>query len=154
MKTWRLNYELCQKAYSIESYNNLFKVTEKQALNPLWMLNWAGHITASRCYDVCHTDTGKISSSSLLATIMQYSETKSNKCTRYGNDNEFAGRKYFAETQNVHHENLIVNETGFKVHTQYPCIGESLDGINSYSCLEIWGLEGDQVSLQLLRRFS
>ena len=90
MKTWRLNYELCQKAYSIESYNNLFIVTEKQALNPLWMLNWAGHITASRCYDVCHTDTGKISSSSLLATIMQYSETKSNKCTRYGNDNEFA----------------------------------------------------------------
>ena len=86
-------------------------------------------ITASKCYDVCYTDTEKISSPSLLATIMQYSETKSNKYARYGNDNEPAARKYFAETQNAHHDNLIVNETGFKVHTEYPCTGASLDGL-------------------------
>ena len=86
-------------------------------------------ITASKCYDVCYTDTEKISSPSLLATIMQYSETKSNKYARYGNDNEPAARKYFAETQYAHHDNLIVNETGFKVHTEYPCTGASLDGL-------------------------
>ena len=122
-------YVLYQKAYSIESYKSLLIVTEKQALNPLWMLHRAGRITASKCYDVCHTDTEKISSPSLLATIMQYSETKSNKYTRYGNDNEPAARKYFAETQHAHHDNLIVNVTGFKVHTEYPCIGASLDDI-------------------------
>ena len=105
------------------------------------MLHRAGHITASKCYDVCHTDTKKISSPSLLATIMQYSETKSNKYTRYGNDNEPAARKYFAETQNAHHDNLIVNQTAFKVHTEYPCIGGSLDGIVTCSCHEIRGLE-------------
>ena len=134
-------YELYQKAYSIKSYKNLLLVTEKQALNPLWMLHRSGRITASQCYDVCHTDTDKISSPSLLATIMQYSETKSNKYTRYGNDNEPAARKYFAETQNAHHDNLIVNETAFKVHTEYPCIGGSLDGIVTCSCHEIRGLE-------------
>ena len=42
------------------------------------MLHRAGRITASKCYDVCHTATEKISSPALLATIMQYSETKSN----------------------------------------------------------------------------
>ena len=83
------------------------------------MLHRAGHITASKCYDVCHTDTKKISSPSLLATIMQYSETKSNKYTRYGNDNKPAARKYFAETQNAHDDNLIVNETGFNVHCNW-----------------------------------
>ena len=57
---------------------------------------------------------------------MQYSETKS---TRYANDNEHAARKCFAETQNAHHEKLIANETGFKVHTEHPCIGASFDGI-------------------------
>ena len=72
---------------------------------------------------------------------MQYSETKANKYTRYGNDNEPAARKYFAETQNAHHDNLIVNETAFKVHTEYPCIGGSLDGIVTCSCHEIRGLE-------------
>ena len=100
-------YELYQKAYSIESYNKLLIVNEKQALNSLWMLHRAGRITASQCYDVCHTDTEKISSPCLLATFMQYSETKSNKYTKYGNDNEPAGRKYFAETQNAYHDNLM-----------------------------------------------
>ena len=56
---------------------------------------------------------------------MQYSETKSNKYTRYGNENEHAARKYFVETQNPHNEKLIVNKTGFKVHNEYPCIGPS-----------------------------
>ena len=41
----------------------------------------------------------------------------------------------------AHHDNLIVNETGFKVHTEYPCIGASLDGIATCSCHEIRGLE-------------
>ena len=74
-------YELYQKNYSIESYSNLLIVIEKQTLNPLWMLHRAGRITAFKCYDGCHTDTEKISSPSLLATIMQYSKTKSNKHT-------------------------------------------------------------------------
>ena len=104
------------------------------------MLHRAGRITASKCYDVCHTDTEKISSPSLLATIMQYSETKSNKYTRYGNDNEPAVRKYFAKTQNAHHDNLLVNQTGFKVYTEHPCIGVSLDGIVTCSYHEIRGL--------------
>ena len=134
-------YELYQKAYSIESYKNLLLVTEKQALNHLWMLHRAGQITASKCYNVCHIDTEKISSPSLLATIIQYSGTKSNKYTRYGNDKEPVARKYFAETQNGHHDNFVVNETGFKVHTEYPCIGASLDGIVTYSCHETKGLE-------------
>ena len=134
-------YVLYQKAYSIESYKSLLIVTEKQALNPLWMLHRAERITASKCYDVCQTDTEKINIPSLLATIMEYSETKSNKYTRYGNDNEPAARKYFAETQNAHHDNLIVNQTAFKVHTEYPCIGGSLDGIVTCSCHEIRGLE-------------
>ena len=134
-------YELYQKAYSIESYKNLLIVTEKQTLNSLWMLHRAGRITASKCYDVRHTDTGKISSPFLLATIMQYSETKSNKYTRYGNDNEPAVRKYFAKTQNAHHDNLLVNQTGFKVYTEYPCIDASLDGIVTCSYHEIRGLE-------------
>ena len=107
-------------------------VTEKQALNLLRMLHRAGRTTASKCYDACHTDTEKISSPSLLATIMQYSETKSNKYTRYGNDNEPAARKYFGETQHAHHDNLIVNETGFKVQTEYPYIGSSLDGVATF----------------------
>ena len=134
-------YELYQKAYSIESYENLLIVTEKEALNPLWILHRAGSITASKCCDVWHTDTGKKSSPSLLATIIQYSETKSNKYTRFGNDNEPAARKYFVETQNTHHENLIVNETGFKVHTEYPCINASLDGIVTCFCHDMRELE-------------
>ena len=71
---------------------------------------------------------------------MEYSETKSNKYTRYGNDNEPTTRKYFAETQHAHHDNLIVNATGFKVHTKYPCIGASLDDIVTCTCHEIRGL--------------
>ena len=134
-------YVLYQKAYSFESYKNLLIVTEKQALNPLWMLHRAGRITASKCYDVCQTDTEKINIPSLLATIMEYSETKSNKYTRYGNDNEPAARKYFAETQHAHHDNLIVNVTGFKVHTEYPCIGASLEDIVTCTCHDIRGLE-------------
>ena len=122
-------YVLYQKAYSIESDKTFLIVTEKQALNPLWMLHRAGLITASKCYDVYQTDTEKVNIPSLLATIMEYSETKSNKYTRYGNDNESAARKYFAETQHAHHVNLIVNATGFKVHTEHPCIGASLDDI-------------------------
>ena len=104
-------------------------------------LHRAGQITASKCYDVCHTDTEKISKPSLLVTIMQYSQTKSNKYTRYGNDNEPAARKYFAETEDAHHDNLTVNETGFAVHTEYPCIGVSLDGIVTCSCHDMRGLE-------------
>ena len=67
-KTWyNKKHELYQKAYSIESYKNLLIVTEKQAL---WMLNKTGNITSPKCYNVCYTDTEKISSPSLLATIM------------------------------------------------------------------------------------
>ena len=58
---------------------------------------------------------------------MENFETKWNKYTRYGNGNEPATKKYFVETQNAHHENLIVNESGFKVHTEHPRIGASLD---------------------------
>ena len=133
------------KTYSIELYKNLLIVTEKQVPNPLWMLHRAGCIAVSKCYDVCHTDTEKISS--------PCSGTKSNKYTRYRNDNEPEARKYFAETQNAHHEHLIVNETGFKFHTEYPCIGASLDGIVTCSCHEIRRIR-DQVSLQLSKRFS
>ena len=119
-------YELYQKLYSIESHKNLLIATKKQALNPLRILHRAVRIAASKCSVVYHTDREKTSSLSLLATIMQYSETKS---TRYANDNEHAARKCFAETQNAHHEKWIVNETGFKVHTEYPCVGASFDGI-------------------------
>ena len=139
-KVWPL-----PETYSIELYKNLLIVTEKQVPNPLWMLHRAGPIAVSKCYDVCHTDTQKISSPS--------SGTKSNKYTRYRNDNEPEARKYFAETQNAHHEHLIVNETGFKFHTEYPCIGASLDGIVTCSCHEIRRIR-DQVSLQLSKRFS
>ena len=34
-----------------------------------------------------------------------------------------------------------MNETGFKVHIGYPCIGTSLDGIFTCSCHGIKGLE-------------
>ena len=146
LKTWcNKKYDLYQKTYSIELYKNLLIVTEKQVPNPLWMLHRAGCIAVSKCYDVCHTDTEKISS--------PCSGTKSNKYTRYRNDNEPEARKYFAETQNAHHEHLIVNETGFKFHTEYPCIGASLDGIVTCSCHEIRRIR-DQVSLQLSKRFS
>ena len=84
------------------------------------MLNKTGNITSPKCYNVCYTDTEKISSPSLLATIMQYSQKKLNRYTRYGNDNEPAARKYFAETQKPDRE--FLNETGFKVCTEYPYI--------------------------------
>ena len=113
-------YELYQKTCSIDSYNNFL---------------------TSKCYHVFHTDTEKISSPSLLATIRQYSDTKSNKYNRYGIDNKLGARKYFAETQNAHHENMIVNETGFKVYAEYPCIGASLDGTATCLCHEIRRLE-------------
>ena len=58
-----------------------------------------------------------------------------------GSDNKPTASEYFVETQNAHHENLIVNETGFKVHTEYQYIGVSLDGIATCSCHEIRGLE-------------
>ena len=34
-----------------------------------------------------------------------------------------------------------MSESGFKVHTEYPCIGASLDGIVNCPCHEIRGLE-------------
>lgn len=58
LKTWS-KYEV-----STESYMNCFIVTQKQAVNPLWMLHRAVWITASKYYAVCYTDTDKIRSPS------------------------------------------------------------------------------------------
>ena len=104
------------------------------------MLHRGGCITDSKCYDVCHIYTEKICSPSLLATIMQYSEMKSDKFTRYRNKNDPAGRKYFVETQDARHEKLIVNVTGVKFYMQYPPL-VSLDGIITCSCHAIRRLE-------------
>ena len=118
-------HELYQKLYSIESHKNLLIVRKKQALNPLRMLHRAGRIAASKCFVVYHTDREKTSSLSASNNHAVFW----NKINQIWKWQWACSKKMFCWNSKCTPWKLIANETGFKVHTEHPCIGASFDGI-------------------------
>ena len=76
---WYQNYK---ETYSQNDYNNFNEKTKEQSLNPIWMYHRAGRITPSFAGEVYKRNVD-INSQSLLNKIVQYTEVKKNRYTRY-----------------------------------------------------------------------
>ena len=123
-------YKQFCETYSQKSYENLRKLTEKQALSNAWLTHRAGRITASVCHQVAHMRDSK----SLIRQIMQYNPPFQSKYTEYGKDMEPRARTTFLMDQSQLHNDLHVKETGLTINADFPCLGATPDGIVTCSC--------------------
>ena len=77
-----LRYQNYKETYSQNDYNNLNEKTKEQSLNPIWMYHRDGRINPSVAGKVYKTNVD-ITSQSLLNKIVQYTEVKKSRYTRY-----------------------------------------------------------------------
>ncbi|XP_065068517.1 uncharacterized protein LOC135693861 [Rhopilema esculentum] len=126
----RKQFNLYRENNFKRAFDNLRKLTEKQSLNPAWMMHRAERITASICSKVSRMKDSK----SLISNIMQYNDGFTSKFTDFGKTIEPLARSSFIKTEEDKHANFSVILSGLIVNAEEPYLGASPDGIVTCSC--------------------
>ena len=113
--------------------------TRAQANSRLWPKFKAGRVTASQFYKVCHTDPSQPAPST-IKDICYPDRHLSTPTIRWGIKNEKNAKAAYRKKMAAH-VNFSMRNSGFVIHSAYPEIGASPDGIVRCDCCGEGSLE-------------
>ena len=102
--------------------SHLEEITRSQVKSKLWMKYRSGRITASRLYQVVHTNPHAPSLSLLSAVCYPASVKFTTKATKYGCEHEKDAVKVYKERMQGIHNELNITPAGFVVSTKNLCL--------------------------------
>ena len=114
--------------------NHLEEITRSQVKSKLWMKYRSGRITASRLYQVVHTNSHAPSLSLLCAVCYPATVKFTTKATKYGCEHEKDAVKLYKERMQGKHNKLNIMPAGFVVSTKNPIFGASPDSFLDCTC--------------------
>ena len=126
--------------FSTEQARCLTESTILQSKSLLWFEQRKGRITASIFGAVSKTSLEK-PSRSLLDRILQLRPFPNVPALEWGRTNEGVARKAYIMAVTSNHSHLKVTQTGLHLHSSYPFVGASPDGIVECSCCGLGLLE-------------
>ncbi|XP_003730120.1 uncharacterized protein LOC115928222 [Strongylocentrotus purpuratus] len=124
--------DLHQITISKEEIVEIEKATEKQADSVVWHDQRAGRITASRVYDVLHTNQDNPAKSVLLSITNPNIAPINTASLKYGRDNESHVLEEYSRT--CSHNDIKITHTGLRLDAERHWLGASADGLVECSC--------------------
>ena len=129
--------ELCIKmelTISKDQQSAVEKATKMQANSKDWFLFRAGRITASKVYNVCHTDVALPSQSLIKSICYPESYRFSSVATSWGCDHEKIAREMYETDLKDGHKNVVIEDSGLHISIKNPFLGASPDALVACDC--------------------
>ena len=111
----------------------LAQCTSLQAQSSTWHEHRQGRLTSSRFRAICHTSVEKPARSLIKQVLNPYPSPKVPSLT-WGIVHESDARKQYESIIKARHSNFSVQSTGLHVHSAYPYLGASPDGLTHCNC--------------------
>ncbi|XP_041472362.1 uncharacterized protein LOC121421662 [Lytechinus variegatus] len=124
--------DLKEMTVTKEEIDKVEKATEEQADSVVWHDQRAGRITASRVYDVLHTNQEKPAKSVLLNITNPNMTPIKTASLKYGRENESKVLEEYARTSR--HDDLKIAHSGLRLDAERHWLGASADGLVECSC--------------------
>ena len=124
----------CDIAISESQIKAVEENTREQSNSKVWFSMRTGRITASRFKAASHTDP--LSPSISLIMNICYPELNKFKtvATKWGCDHENIAREKYKQMSTLSHSQFEVGNAGLFIHSEYPFIGASPDGLVTCQC--------------------
>lgn len=123
--------EECDIAISESQIKAVEENTREQSNSKVWFSMRTGRITASRFKAASHTNP--LSPSISLIMNICYPELKT-VATKWGCDHENIAREKYKQMSTLSHSQFEVGNAGLFIHSEYPFIGASPDGLVTCQC--------------------
>lgn len=107
--------------------------TKRQYLSPAWYALRAGRITASNIHAIVSTSVSKPAIST-VRKVCYPNKSATTAAIRWGIEHEEEGRQAYITVMAPQHENLKVEQSGFKLNPSFPEVGASPDGLIHCTC--------------------
>lgn len=117
-----------------EQIMNIEKSTRNQSENRNWYIQRAGRITASKFRAVCKTNKMKPSLSLIKSICYPTKILFCNKATLWGINHEHIAVGDYQRFMSENHDSFQVNEVGFVISKNWPCLGASPDRLVFCEC--------------------
>lgn len=108
--------------------------TRGQANSRLWFRMRTGQITASKLKAVCSTDPAMPSASLIMSICHPELSKFSTAATKWGCEHESVAREKYKSVTSPHHDTFSLTACGLFIHTEYPFMGASPDGLVNCLC--------------------
>ena len=113
---------------------HLEEITRGQAVSKIWVRYHCGRITASRLYEVIHTDPHKPAISLVTSICYPESEKFSTAATEYGRKHEKQAIAAYKLAATKKHNNLKITPAGLTLYGHKACFGASPDSMLECVC--------------------
>ncbi|KAF4517272.1 hypothetical protein B566_EDAN008606 [Ephemera danica] len=112
------------------------EATRKQSKSQTWFLQRAGRVTASKIFDVCHSEPSSPAISLVKSICMPFSHNFKSKATEYGCKHEKIAADLYINIKLKLHEGKVFKhrQPGFFIHEKHPFLGGSPDLIVECDC--------------------
>ncbi|XP_055954702.1 uncharacterized protein LOC130010736 [Patella vulgata] len=117
-----------------EESDNCEMDTRSQSKNKKWFSFRAGRITASKIRSVYHTKIENPSKSLIKDICYPSSKVFSSKPTKWGCDHDSTAKQHYVKFMMQHHDNFVLEESGFVINPEYPFMGATPDAIGCCDC--------------------
>lgn len=129
----------CEEVYknlsiSPEQAKSVEQKTRKQADSKVWFQQRAARITASKFKAASRTDITQPSKSLIKAICYPEGCRFKSKATEWGCEHEKTALEAYKNQENGRHSGFAVSSSGLVIHTAYPHMGASPDGIVKCNC--------------------
>lgn len=118
---------------SHEESHNVEKLTREQSLCTQWFQFREGRLTASKFYDICHTNVQR-PSVSLIKGIMHYVPNIETPAIKWGKTKEEVALNEYAEMMKINHPSFSARRSGLMLNPNYPTLGASPDAVIDCMC--------------------
>ena len=108
--------------------------TRKQSNSRIWFQQRAGRITASKFRAPSNTDISQPSKSLIKLTCYPENNSFQFKAREWGCEHEKLALEPYTSQNGKHHLGFNISCSGFVIHTSYPHMGASPDGIVTCEC--------------------
>ena len=121
-------------SFSFNQAQQVEEMSRLQADSQVWFQQRAGRITASKLWQVPHTDYSQ-PSLSLVSSICYPDKHKAMSIAcQYECEHENIAREQFTESYRKTHDTFFVIKSGLILHPSYLFFGATPDGIVNCSC--------------------
>lgn len=135
--------EVCFQAISLsaEQAKAIEETTKDQAKSKIWFQQRAGRVTASKMKAAVHTDITQPAPSLIKGICHPWSYKFESSATAWGCDHEKTARDAYIVEVSSNHTEFSVSSSGLVIHTSYPYMAASPDGIIRCECCGLGVLE-------------
>ena len=125
---------IAQLTTTVTQRTHLSEVTQAQSSSMTWYTQRAGRITATRVYDILHTNKVSPAPSLIRDICSDEPSTARSDAMTWGNNHEDDAHADYTAWMTLQHTDIKVSKAGLTLDSTHPILAASPDGIVQCSC--------------------